>query len=171
MKALLQWGFALILMTLTFTAHADWLEKGKGTVTYPSGRVDNINFDFEYKTVFDEHYFRAGQSQIHVDEVPPNYILNMIINDAGNIYVAEFSNGFLHGFDFHLGKHRVWVRKLPEDERDGEIMGDFLVKIDDKDYLFNTTHPTVIFEFDENGVADISGSGYIKDLDLHGGEE
>ena len=82
MRYLLQ---LLLIPTLLFAAvphnavAADWRVEGKGELTYPSGRKEAINFGFSYTKHFDTHIFKAGQSQIRTDSVPPNYILNVII--------------------------------------------------------------------------------------------
>lgn len=168
MRYLLQ---LLLIPTLLFAAvphnavAADWRVEGKGELTYPSGRKEAINFGFSYTKHFDTHIFKAGQSQIRTDSVPPNYILNVIINDEGLIYVAEFANGFFTSFDLSIGSHQVSVYTRGEFEPEKPYRH-IVIEIDDRSYLIDTTHPNLRFEFDHNGISDINGSGLIKDLRL-----
>lgn len=146
-------------------AAADWRAEGKGQLTYPSGRKEAINFGFAYVKHFDTYIFKAGDAQLRTSEIPPNYILNVIVNDEGLIYVAEFANGFFKSFNLDIGSHTV--RVYPRGDFDEEQPFKHLVfELDDRTYLVDTTHPTLKFEFDENGISEINGSGLIKDLSM-----
>ena len=161
----------LFVVTLSFAAvpssanAADWRAEGKGELTYPSGRKESIDFGFAYVKHFDTHIFKAGEAQLRTNEVPPNYILNVIVNDEGLIYVAEFANGFFKSFDLTIGTHTLSV--YPRGSFDADKPYKHLVfELDDRSYIVDTTHPTLKFEFDENGINEVKGSGLIKDLSI-----
>ncbi|EKE84247.1 hypothetical protein [Idiomarina xiamenensis] len=163
----------LIMLTTSLfvsgLAHAEFSEMVRGKVTYPSGRTESVNFELSFKQVFDKMYFRAGKSRIQTDEVPESYILNVIVNKDGLIYVAEFADGYINGFDVRVGSHHVSFkqRSQSDDERNEIGYENIEVSIDSSSYLLDTTHPTVMFEFDQNGIIGINGSGYNKNLSDH----
>lgn len=154
----------ITLLGFSSFSHADWIEQGKGSLTYPSGRTEPLSFRFAFRNENGQNYFYAGNQKVATDEVPPSYTLNLIVSKSGELFVGEFAQGSLHGFDLTIGEQRVWVRKLPEDEQSDSVIGNYRVQIDNRNMLLDTTHPTVVFEFGEDGITGINGSGYKKDL-------
>ena len=165
---ILKYAITCIALLFSTQSLADWEAKGEGKVIYPSGRTEPINFGFEYKKVYDTVIFTAGKSQMRTSEMPPNYILNMFVNDKGQVYVAEFAEGFFKGVELAIGEHNIVVEHRREFD-DEEPLKHLRVRINDRSYLLDSTHPTIKFEFDEEkGIADISGSGLLKDLSTRG---
>jgi hypothetical protein len=162
--------FVFVVIALLFSAQtlADWKAEGSGKVIYPSGRTEPLNFGFEYKKVYDTIIFTAGKSQMRTSEMPPNYILNLFVNKQGQVYVAEFANGFFKGFELNIGAHKISVNHRQEFDEE-EPLRHLRVQINDRSFLLDTTHPTIKFEFDEEkGIIDINGSGLLKDLSSRG---
>ncbi|MAO69271.1 MULTISPECIES: hypothetical protein [Idiomarina] len=162
--------FVFVVIALLFSAQtlADWKAEGSGKVIYPSGRTEPLNFGFEYKKVYDTIIFTAGKSQMRTSEMPPNYILNLFVNKQGQVYVAEFANGFFKGFELNIGEHKISVNHRQEFDEE-EPLRHLRVQINDRSFLLDTTHPTIKFEFDEEkGIVDINGSGLLKDLSSRG---
>ncbi len=162
--------FVFVVIALLFSAQtlADWKAEGSGKVIYPSGRTEPLNFGFEYKKVYDTIIFTAGKSQMRTSEMPPNYILNLFVNKQGQVYVAEFANGFFKGFELNIGEHKISVDHRQEFDEE-EPLRHLRVQINDRSFLLDTTHPTIKFEFDEEkGIIDINGSGLLKDLSSRG---
>jgi hypothetical protein len=162
--------FVFVVIALLFSAQtlADWKAEGSGKVIYPSGRTEPLDFGFEYKKVYDTIIFTAGKSQMRTSEMPPNYILNLFVNKQGQVYVAEFANGFFKGFELNIGEHKISVNHRREFDEE-EPLKHLRVQINDRSYLLDTTHPTIKFEFDEEkGIVDINGSGLLKDLSSRG---
>ncbi|MBP59843.1 MULTISPECIES: hypothetical protein [Idiomarina] len=162
--------FVFVVIALLFSAQtlADWKAEGSGKVIYPSGRTEPLDFGFEYKKVYDTIIFTAGKSQMRTSEMPPNYILNLFVNKQGQVYVAEFANGFFKGFELNIGEHKISVNHRREFDEE-EPLRHLRVQINDRSFLLDTTHPTIKFEFDEEkGIVDINGSGLLKDLSSRG---
>lgn len=158
--------YPLLLLTVLFSnvgAAQEWDASGSGTVTYPSGRTEPLNFGFAYKKAFNTYVFSAGQAKMRTNEAPPNYILNAIVNDEGHIYIAEFADGFFKSFELTLGHHQIAIKPRRDFDAD-EPIKHLVVYIDDMSYLLDTTHPALKFSFDENGISQISGNGLIRDL-------
>ncbi|MBL4742103.1 MAG: hypothetical protein COB75_04180 [Idiomarina sp.] len=145
------------------SAAQEWDASGEGKVTYPSGRTEPLTFGFSYKKTFGTSVFSAGKAKMRTDEIPPNYILNVIVNDEGLLYIAEFADGFFQSFELALGGHKVAIKPRREFDED-EPIKHLAVYIDDMSYLLDTTHPSLKFSFDENGISDINGNGLIRDL-------
>ena len=161
-------SFLFITLALLFTVShqataQEWDASGSGKVTYPSGRTEPLEFGFSYKKTFGTSVFTAGKAKMRTDEVPPNYILNVIINDQGLLYIAEFADGFFESFELNLGQHKVAIKPRRDFDED-EPVKHLAVYIDDMSYLLDTTHPSLKFSFDENGISDINGNGLIRDL-------
>jgi len=160
--------FVFVALLFSAQALADWKAEGSGEVIYPSGRTEPLTFGFEYKKVYDTVIFTAGKAQMRTSEMPPNYILNLFVNKQGEVYVAEFASGFFKGFELNIGDHTVSINHRKEFDED-EPLSHLRVQIDDRSFLLETTHPTIRFEFDEEkGIADINGSGLLKDLSAKG---
>lgn len=166
MKSLVSFLFAALTLLATVPGQAiaqEWDASGSGKVTYPSGRTEPLDFGFSYKKSFDTWVFTAGKAKMRINETPPNYILNVIINDEGLMYIAEFADGFFKSFELDLGQHKVAI-KPRRDFDEAEPFKHLAVYVDDMSYLLDTTHPSLKFSFDENGISDISGQGLIRDL-------
>lgn len=162
--------YVITCIAFLFSAQslADWEAKGEGEVIYPSGRTESLNFGFKYRKVYDKVVFTAGQSQMRTSEMPPNYILNIFVNDKGQVYVAEFAEGFFKGFELAIGEHNLLIEHRRDFDEE-EPLSHLRVRINDKSYLLDSTHPTIKFEFDEEkGITNISGSGLLKDLSTRG---
>jgi len=147
-------------------ALADWVEKVEGTVTYPSGRTAPVNYKFAFLTEQGQTYFYAGEQKVATDSVPPNYILNMIVNKEGELYVPELSQGSILGFNIRVGDQHIKIERRAAAAGEQFSVNDYKVLIDGRNMLFDTTHPTILFEFDDTGVTGINGSGYKKDLSI-----
>mgnify|MGYP000371510729 CR=1 FL=1 len=146
------------------TANAKtWEAVGSGKVIYPSGRAESLSFGFAYQKSFGSYVFKAGDAQMRTDQMPPNYILNIIINKEGLMYVAEFADGFFESFELNLGDHYLAIKpRKALDE--SEPYKHLVVLVDDMSYLIDTTHPSLKFIFSEEGIKDIDGVGLIRDL-------
>ncbi|MCA1767147.1 MAG: hypothetical protein LC639_02805 [Idiomarina sp.] len=164
----LKYFFILIALLFSGQALADWKAEGSGKVIYPSGRTEPLDFGFQYKKVYDTIIFTAGKSQMRTSEMPPNYILNVFVNEQGQVYVAEFASGFFKGFELTIGDHEISINHRREFDEE-EPLKHLRVQINDRSYLLDTTHPTIKFEFDEEqGIVNINGSGLLKDLSSRG---
>lgn len=141
----------------------EWSIPGQGEIIYPSGRVEPLNFGFSYQKAFNTYTFQAGEAKMRTDEMPPNYILNVIVNDKGLIYIGEFANGFFQSFELTLGEHTVAIKPRRDFDEDNPLKH-LVVYIDDMSYLLDTTHPSLKFSFDTDGISDIDGNGLIRDL-------
>lgn len=160
----------LVFTALLFSgpSFADWTAEGSGKITYPSGKTEPLDFGFKYRKVYDTIVFTAGKSQMRTSEMPPNYILNLFINKQGQVYVAEFANGFFKGFELVIDENIVKVGPRREFDED-EPLKHLRVQINDSYYLLDTTHPTIKFAFDEDkGIVGITGTGLLKDLSTRG---
>lgn len=166
MRTIIKTCLALSFISLSMPALADWVEPVKGTITYPSGRTAPLDYKFAFLNENGQTYFHAGQQKVATNSVPPNYILNMIVSKNGELYVPEFAQGSLHGFDLRVGEHHIRITKKPTAEGEQAALSDYRVLIDDRNMLLDTTHPTIMFEFDDTGLIGINGSGYKKDLSV-----
>src|SRR5690606_21508898 len=119
---------ACLLASLTATA-ADWVEQGQGTITYPSERVEPLKFKFAFLNEGGQTYFYAGEQKVATDQVPPNYILNMIVNRAGELNVAEFARGNIHGFDLQLGDHRISLQRRKDGGSEDDPVSLYRIRI------------------------------------------
>ncbi|MGM0524745.1 MAG: hypothetical protein ACQEQ8_00935 [Pseudomonadota bacterium] len=156
----------LLLVTATGAQAQEWTAEGNGKVIYPSGRSEALNFGFGYEQTFDTYQFKAGKAKMRTDEMPPNYILNTIINKEGLIYIGEFADGFFESFELNIGEHFVAIKPRKEFDED-EPYKHLVVIIDDNSYLLDTTHPSLKFHFNESGIEKINGKGLIRDLSSH----
>ena len=142
----------------------EWRDNGEGKIVYPSGRSEPLDFAFAFEKSFDTHIFRAGAAKMRTDEAPPNYILNVIINDEGLIYIGEFANGFFKSFELTLGENHYVAIKPRREFNEERPLKHLVVYINDMSYLIDTTHPSLKFSFNEQGISDIDGNGLIRDL-------
>lgn len=158
---------ACLLLTAATVAHAqEWTADGNGELIYPSGRSEALTFGFGYEKTFNTYQFKAGQAKMRTDEMPPNYILNTIINEEGLIYIGEFANGFFKSFELNIGDHYVAIKPRKDFDED-EPYKHLAVTIDDTRYLLDTTHPSLKFHFNESGIEKIDAKGVIRDLSSH----
>lgn len=166
-QVFIQLSLALLLSAVApLTLAQQFVETFSGTLTYPSGRTEPLRYQFAFMPEQGQTYFYAGQQRVATDSVPANYMLHVIVNKQGELHVGEFSRGSLHGFEFRVGEHHVKFSRVAPEAGKAPSFEDYRVEIDGRNVLLDTTHPTIMFSFDETGIVELNGTGYKKDLSV-----
>lgn len=131
-----------------------------GTVTLLNGDTRQIDMPFEYTRSGRGWYFRAGGNYMYTDSIPSAYYLSINLDGRGHAHVSDFDNGLIHGFTIQLDDREIQLMQT----REGSIQYGMRLRIDDRQFLFDSRHPRVRIELSEAGIENIVSEGTLRDL-------
>lgn len=175
MKRLVLFSLCVILWALATTANAatgiasdaNAVERG---FSYPMVGVaqltDGTELPIESELSFarDERgwYFRVGTERVYRDTPPRAYNLNIILDGHNAAYILDFSEKPLQYLRLTVeGREIELAQALGTATQYG-----MRLRIDDRQFLFDSSHPRIRFTFNEQGLQTVSAENAIRDLSI-----
>lgn len=166
MKRLLLIGVCLICWAITTSIKAAEPEGFSHRITGTAISVNDEVIDIDMLIGFHKStqgwYFRIGPDYIFRDTPPSAYYLNLNLNREGSAYVTDFSEQPLKGFLIEIEDYEIEL--LPA--RSSDIEHSLRLRINDRQFLFDTSHPRLRFELTDTGLSTISAEGTLRDLSI-----
>ena len=107
-------------------------------------------------------YFRVGDQRVYRNTPPRAYNLNLILNEQGELYVPDFSERPLKYLRLTIENHHI---ELTQAHNVDTTYG-MRLRIDDRQFLFDSSHPRIRFGFNERGLESVSAVNTIRDLTI-----
>lgn len=170
MKRLLLIGLCLIVWALSTSVKAgdDSTERGfshriTGSATLTDGDTIDINMLIGFQRSNTRGwYFRVGSDYVFRDTPPRAYYLNFILDGEGNAYVLDITDQPISHLALTVEGREI---ELSQD-RGSEIKFGMRLRIDDRQFLFDNTHPRVRFDLTEQGLENIVAEHTLRDLSI-----
>lgn len=179
MKRLLLIGVCLILWALSTSAKASPTEQDSwsadaveqhefshrvsGTATLADGEIIDIDMLIGFQESSHRGwYFRAGPNYVFRDTPPKAYFLNINLDGEGHAYIAEFSEQLIKSFQVQLEDHEIELMQSAS----ADIQYGMRLRIDDRQFLFDTRHPRVRIDLDQMGLTDVVAEPTLRDLSI-----
>lgn len=173
MKRLLLISICLILWALSTSVKAvgsevEHGERGfshrmQGTATLANGESIDINMLIGFQQSQTRGwYFRVGPEYVFRDNPPSSYYLNMIMDGNGQAYVLEFSQQPLKHFKVTFEGREIELMQASG----SDIAFGMRLRIDDRQFLFDSSHPRLRIEFSEQGLSNIVAERTLRDLSI-----
>ncbi len=147
--------FSAALMLFSTTVSADFNFTGQAKLALADGSESTVPFGFSFLKAQEGYSFSLGQHQMDVEEVPKRFTLAIVLNDKNQVWVTDFSDKPLNGFNWSLPPHNIQLVKQPD--LVPKRPGDFSLLINGARYHFTEKKRGLIhFNFTEKGIDSIN---------------
>jgi hypothetical protein len=123
------------------------------------GTKQSLNFGFAYNQINSVEVFQAGVQQITVTELPERYTLAVILHQDEQVWVTDWINQPLQGFEWSLGSHSFKLGKNTDPQYADKARGGYVLWVDTTPYFFHKNMAQIKFHFDNQGISEISIEG------------
>ncbi|KTD95750.1 MULTISPECIES: hypothetical protein [unclassified Pseudoalteromonas] len=160
MKPLLHIITFIGLLLPSYSALADFSLPGKGTITYSTGIQKNFEFGFAWQQKAEQ--FKIGAKSYAMQSIPSSYSVAITLSkDESQVWVQEFNNGFIEGFNWQIGEHTVSLKKQMFSDR---VKGDYVIELNNRSYFFTRNNASIVINFNEDGIETIAIDGVTKNM-------
>ncbi len=149
----------LFLVLLSPYSYAQFDIYGEGTVQLANGKTQPFDFGFSYFRQDGQYRFIVGRYSLTVPSVPQKYSLALVLQDDKQVWVSDFINEPLIGFDLELEQYQI---KLYQDNSRVNARGGFVLQLNDERYYFNRGPGQINFLFTEQGIKEVRVEGMFK---------
>ncbi|RUO28830.1 hypothetical protein CWE12_11005 [Aliidiomarina sedimenti] len=175
MKRLLLIGLCLICWALATSVKADTNDEDSRGFSYriegQAVLADGEEIEVDMLLGFQRSqtrgwYFRAGPDYIFRDTPPQAYYLNLILDGEGHAYILEFSDQPIKTFLVTVDDYELEL--MPTENP--EINFGVRLRMNERQYLFDSSHPRLRFELTEDGLSTIVAERTMRDLSIRRAE-
>lgn len=149
----------LALLLVSATAQAQFNLKGKVKLDPVDGMAMEQPFSFSFQPENGAHRFTVASQSLLVNSVPQKYSL-ALIQQQEHLWVPDFSDTPLKGFDLNVAGHEVLLYR--DNSQKSPHFGLFVLMVDGERYLFHRGPGQVNFYFTDNGVKEVQVKGMLK---------
>ncbi|NOU52452.1 hypothetical protein HG263_18165 [Pseudoalteromonas sp. JBTF-M23] len=154
--------FSSFCLFFSSVSLADFDYTGEGTLRYPTGVEKDFKFGFGWQTSTKK--FRIGDKSYEMSELPESYSIAITLSkDEDKVWVQEFNKGFIEGFEWQIGNHKIWLRK--QDYNDN-VIGSYLLTFNKVDYFLARPNISIEVSFTQSGIANVKLDGVTKDMSI-----
>lgn len=150
------WLLAALLFTLPAQAQFDIA--GEGKVYLQNGSQQDFDFGFSFFRQDGTYRFIVGRYSLDVHTVPQKYSLSLILQDDKQVWVPDFINEPLLGFELQIEQYHLRLFQDPE----AKSNGNFILQLNDERFMFSRGPGQVNFLFTERGIKDVRVEGMFK---------
>ncbi|MEC4090657.1 hypothetical protein [Pseudoalteromonas rubra] len=150
------------LLTFLSAGHAwaDFDFPGTGQLTYPTGIEKEFSFGFGWQSGAQK--FRIGDRSYDMAQLPESYSIAITLSkDDSKVWIQEFNPGFIEGFSWQLGDHKL---ELVKKQFKSPVKGDYVLRLNDIDYFLVRNNLSVTIKFTEQGIDNIKLDGVTKNM-------
>ncbi|MDX1392499.1 MAG: hypothetical protein R3241_08965 [Rheinheimera sp.] len=156
MKYLPLWCFLLLFGS---AANAQFDISGAGKVHLVNGGSQEFDFGFNYFRQEGSYRFIVGRYSLTVSSVPKKYSLALILQNDKQVWVPDFINEPLAGFELQIENYSLKLYQSPDAVK---AKGNFVFQLNDEQYYFDKGPGQVNFLFTEEGIKDVRVEGMFK---------
>lgn len=150
------WLLAALLFTLPAQAQFDIA--GEGKVFLQNGSQQAFDFGFSFFRQDGTYRFIVGRHSLDVHTVPKKYSLSVILQDDKQVWVPDFINEPLRGFELQIEQYSLRLFQDPETNS----RGNFILQLNDERFHFSRGPGQISFLFTEKGIKDVRVEGMFK---------
>jgi hypothetical protein len=148
-----------LLLLLSSAGYAQFDISGAGKIHLIKGGSQPFNFGFSYFRQEGSYRFIVGQHNLIVNTVPQKYSLALILQEDDKVWIPDFVNEPLHGFELEIGGYKL---KLYKDAEATAARGNFVFQLNNESFYFNRGPGQINFRFTEDGIKDVRVEGMFK---------
>ncbi|MDP4535024.1 hypothetical protein Q3O60_02345 [Alkalimonas collagenimarina] len=148
----------LLGVALHFPAFAYFEVEGKGIVHLKNGDSKPFTFGFSYTRRDGRNVFIVGKNSLPVQQVPQKYSLALVLHQDSYVWVNDFVDEPLIGFDFEIDGHRL---KLYREDGLRE-RGSYVIEINGVRHHFSRNIGQINFYFKPQGIDRVEPESFIR---------
>jgi hypothetical protein len=146
----------LLLLSLWLpSAWAYFTVPGQGQLFLLDGSVQSLQFGFAFNQKNGAEVFQAGIQEMEVAELPEKYTLALVLHQDTQIWVTDWINKPLQGFEWTLGRHTFVLSKNTEPKYADRARGGYVLMFNKTPYFFHKNMAQIKFHFTKEGVAEV----------------
>ena len=143
---------------LALPAQAQFDITGEGNVFLVNGTTQQFDFGFSLFRQDGSYRFIVGRYNLNVPTAPKKYSLALILQDDKHVWVTDFINEPLLGFELQIEQYRIKLFRDP----DSDAKGHFILQINDERFQFRRGPGQISFLFNDRGIKDVRVDGMFK---------
>lgn len=132
---------------------------GQGQMMLLDGTEQPLQFGFAFAQKNGAHIFQAGIQEVEVAELPEKYTLALVLHQDEQIWVTDWINKPLQGFDWSLGTHHFKLSKNTDPKYADKARGGYVLMYNDTPYFFHKNMAQIKFHFNKDGVSEVRIEG------------
>ncbi len=132
---------------------------GHGQLELLNGSKQQLDFGFAYSQKNGKTIFKAGAQEVEVAELPDKYTLALILHQDKEIWVTDWLNQPLQGFEWVIGKHSFKLSKNTNPKNTKRARGGYVLMVDQTPYFFHKNMAQIKFHFSREGIEEIRIEG------------
>jgi hypothetical protein len=149
----------MISLLLSLPAFAQFQLMGNGSYTLQNGNNVPLQYGFSYIRQDGAFHFTAGKQSLTISSLPQKYSLTLILQNEDEVWVPDFINAPITGFDYDISGFKVTLTQEPE-LKDGR--GNFVLHYGGGRYRFDRGPGQINFVFNDEGIARLEIKGMFK---------
>ncbi|WP_308360393.1 hypothetical protein [Pseudoalteromonas xiamenensis] len=108
-----------------------------------------------------EDKFTIGNKAYNMD-LPESYSVAVTLSkDDSQVWVQEFAQSFIEGFEWEIGDHKIILRKATFAQ---PVKGNYVLSLDGVDYFLMKNNVSITFNFEHRGLTSVRLEGVTKDM-------
>ena len=155
---------SISMMTFSSVTIADFSLEGELKAVDPRGKVIKRDMPMAFKQVGDDFKFKIGKFEYKVAGRPEKYSIAIVLQENNFVWVQEFNKRPIKSFEWQLGDHNI---RLYKEVLNKPVKGDYILAIDDKDYFFKNKLAQITFNYNDEGIEEITVDGMVASLGLN----
>ncbi len=152
-------GLSLILLLWAPVSWAYFTLPGHGQLVLLDGSKQSLQFGFAFTQKNGTEVFQAGVQEVEVAELPDKYTLALVLHQEEQIWVTDWLNQPLQGFEWTLGKHSFKLTKNTDPKYKEKARGGYMLMFDNTAYFFHKNMAQIKFYFTKDGVSEVRIEG------------
>ncbi|RUO26088.1 hypothetical protein CWE09_05015 [Aliidiomarina minuta] len=124
------------------------------------GQQSDINMLLGFQENSRGWYFRAGSEQLYMKKPPKAYNLIINLDGRGQAFVSDFSQKPVTHFQINIEDYEIELFQA------SDIAYGMRLRINDRQFLFDSAHPRIRFELSEEGLGHVIAESTLRDLSI-----
>lgn len=151
--------FGLLLGLLSSQALANFSVDGELELLFANGQEQQQVFTLQLVREQGSYIFTAGKQQTRLNAPLQKYSIAMILQNEQDVWVTDFANQPLHGFNFEIAGHSI---KLSRELTARVAPGRYVLRFNGEAFYFSRGPGQINFLFNEDGIKEIEVKGMFK---------
>ncbi|MDP5134491.1 hypothetical protein ORJ04_00835 [Rheinheimera baltica] len=148
-----------LLLLVSISSRAQFDITGEGKLYPVKGASQEFDFGFSYIRREGSYRFIVGRYNLTVQTVPEKYALALILQNDQHVWVPDFINEPLVGFELKIENYTI---RLYQDTETNPDKANFVLQLNDENYYFSSGPGQINFLFSEEGIKDVNVKGMFK---------
>jgi hypothetical protein len=148
-----------LLLLLAASCNAQFDITAAGKIHPLTGDSQPINFGFSFVRQEGTYRFIAGSQSLNVHTVPKKYSIVLILQDEQQVWVPDFSQDPVSGFELDIENYQL---RLFHDPAMIKARGNYVFQLNGENYYFNRGPAQINFYFTERGIKEVRVEGMFK---------